>query len=184
MNKINKIHKTRMNKKIKNKKKDKLKMQGSRNKWVLTRKLRKNFKWLSIKLRILMIPLLILIECSKEKLNSWEIKIISFLIKLVKPQWINISIWIFWPRYIKQELNYSKLRIDTTECLLNCRTNWMKNNQSATKFDSLSKTWRKKSPEKQLTVDLINPSKAIRFKNGKKDKLKLQNNYKIWDLKF
>jgi hypothetical protein len=97
---------------------------------------------------------------------------------------MNISIWTSWPKSTKPECNFSKLRTDTTECPLNFRTNSIKNSPNATKSDRPSKTWKEKLPERPLTADQTSQSRAIKFKNGSRGKLKSPKNSKTWDYKF
>ena len=177
--KIRRIHKRKRMMKMKKRSKKRLKMPEWSSKWVRTSKSSKSFKWPSTKPKTLTMLWLTQTECSKEKLRNLGKRITSFWIRQEKPQWTNISIWTFWPKFIKPESSSSKLRTGTTECHLSFKINLTKNSQSAMKSDQHSKIWNDKLPEKPLTADLISQSRLIKYKSGNKGKHKLLRNFKI-----
>ncbi len=119
---IKKIHKKMMMMKMMRNKKSRPKMPDWSSKWVPTNKLRRNFRWLSMRLKTLMMLLLTQIECFKARLKSFDKKITFFWTKLERLPWTSISIWTSWLKFTRQGSSFSKLKTGTTECHLNFKT--------------------------------------------------------------
>jgi hypothetical protein len=83
-------------------------------------------------------------------------------------QWMNISIWILLPMFIKSDLTWRRHKIDITRWHLSYKLSWMRSKLSVMRLSSNLKSWREVWHRMQCLVGLERKYQRRYWMNGKK----------------